>query len=116
MATGYYFREVTDQPWRLTFVGTIPSLPGGFLLLHDSHHRVIAKRHIPHGQYPPDEPFAIEVPADGRVGDYRLLILGQQEDLPEVYQCNYWSQLSPTRFFTRSTNADDELKLMPKLE
>jgi hypothetical protein len=41
----------------------------------------VLKRHSPHGTYPPDKPLVIPFAKDGRAGDYRLVITGQQDDM-----------------------------------
>ena len=81
MARGYYFREPVDQDWEIRVIGQIPSLPGCYYILHDADGRLMLKRHVPHGVYTRAKPFVIRFPRDRKTGDYKLVVLGQQEDL-----------------------------------
>lgn len=81
MAGGYYAREVKDQEWHLTLTGEIPSLSGAYVVVHDAQGKLIHSGVIPHGKYPPEKPFRVTVKPDGVVGDYKIIILGYQDDL-----------------------------------
>jgi hypothetical protein len=81
MAGGYYARETQDQEWRLTLVGEIPSLPGAYVVVHDAQGRLVHAGRIPKGKYPPEEPYTVTVKPDGITGDYRIIIVGHQDDM-----------------------------------
>lgn len=81
MMSNIYFHEDHDQPWELRIVGTVTSLPGVFLIIHDARGRITLKHHVPHGRYTADQPLIIPIPKDAYAGDYRMIILGYQEDI-----------------------------------
>lgn len=81
MAESYFLREPVDQAWQIRIVGRIPSLPGCQFLLHDVEGHLLLRKHVPHGDYTEAAPLIIDFPKDGRTGDMRLCILGQQDDL-----------------------------------
>lgn len=81
MMSNIYFHEEHDQPWELRITGNVPSFAGMLLMMHDARGNITLKRHVPHGQYAADQPLIIPIPADGIAGDYRLIILGHQEDI-----------------------------------
>lgn len=75
-----YLREPTDRNWSIRIAGLVPSMPGCYLIVHNADGRLLVKRHLPHGNYPAAAPLMIQVPADGITGDYRLIIVGYQDD------------------------------------
>jgi hypothetical protein len=81
MAAGYYAREVRDQEWRLKLVGEIPSLSGAYVVVHDAKGRLVYGGVIPHGKYPPEKPYQVAVKPDGIAGDYKIIIVGYQDDM-----------------------------------
>jgi len=81
MAAGYYFREPTDREWHLTIVGKVPSLPGCYWILHDADGNQMLRTKISPGTYTHERPLRFNFPKDGRTGDYKLVVLGQQDDL-----------------------------------
>lgn len=116
MAHAYYFREVTDQPWNIKIIGEIPSMAGAYIIIHDVRGKILYKGTIDYGEYPEKKPFLIHFPADGVTGDYKFILLGQQQDftnmdlpvsdLPlEVYGGKWFSFMAitqPTAFRVRS--------------
>jgi hypothetical protein len=81
MAGGYYAREVKDQEWHLRLVGEIPSLCGAYIVIHDAAGKIVYHGVIPHGQYPADRPYVVAIKPDGTVGDYKIVMVGHQNDL-----------------------------------
>jgi len=81
MCNGYYAREVKDQEWHLTLVGEIPSRSGAYVVVHDAHGKCLHHGAIPHGMYPPEKPYLVTVKPDGVTGDYKIIILGHQNDM-----------------------------------
>src|SRR5690606_20980903 len=55
-------------------------LPGCFVIVHDAEGDLLLKRHVEHGTYTAESPLEIAMPADGRAGDYRIVIVGFQND------------------------------------
>lgn len=116
MAWGYYLREPTDRAWSVKLVGTVPSMPGMYVIIHDTAGKKMFAGHVAHGTYTADKPFTINFPADGATGDYKLYIAGQQNDylgldlplsdLPfEVYGGGYYSMAhskEPVHFIVKS--------------
>jgi len=80
MADGYYAREEKDGDWRVRIVGEIPSLCGAYLLIHDENGKVVYHGVVPHGSYTEEKPFVAKVPRDGIAGDYRIKMVGHQDD------------------------------------
>lgn len=74
-------REETDQPWSIQVTGQVYSLPGCLVIVHDSKGNVLVLKEIPAGRYSRKSPLKIEIPSDGIVGDYRIIILGDEKDL-----------------------------------
>lgn len=74
-----YLREPGDRPWQLRISGNVPSLPGCYLFVH-SPDKLLLERHLPHGRIGADTPLVIDVPADGVSGDYRVVVVGYQDD------------------------------------
>lgn len=74
-------RETLDQDWTLRLRGTVPSLAGCYVLVHDSAGNLLIKRHIPHGEYREGHPLELTVPKNGRVGDYRIVVVGREADV-----------------------------------
>jgi hypothetical protein len=102
MANATYVRESTDREWYVRIRGGIPSRCGAYLLVHDAAGAVIWHGVLPAGAYADDAPHELRIPADGRTGDYRLVLIGHQNDklglrtpltdLPhEVYGGNYFT-------------------------
>ena len=81
MADGYYAREVRDQEWHLRLVGEIPSLCGAYVVIHDAAGKIIHHGMIPHGTYPADRPYVATIKPDGIVGDYKIVMIGHQNDI-----------------------------------
>jgi hypothetical protein len=81
MASGYYVREAEDREWRLRIVGETPSLCGAYMVIHDEAGKLLHHGEIPHGSHTADKPFVVTLPRDGRTGDYRIVIVGHQEDM-----------------------------------
>lgn len=81
MAGGYYAREVRDQEWHLRLAGEVPSLCGAYVVIHDAAGKTIYHGLIPRGQYPADKPFSVAIPPDGIVGDYKIVLVGHQNDM-----------------------------------
>ena len=81
MAAGYYVREIKDQEWHLTLTGEIPSLAGAYVVVHDALGRLVYGGVIPHGKHPAEKPYRVTVKPDGIAGDYKIIILGYQDDL-----------------------------------
>lgn len=79
-ADGYYGREPKDGVWHIRLVGEIPSLCGAYLVVHDAAGRTVHHGPIPHGLYPAERPFDVAIPADGRAGDYKIVLVGHQRD------------------------------------
>jgi hypothetical protein len=74
-----YLREPGDRPWQFRIAGNVPSLPGCYLFVHGPD-RLLLKRHLPHGRIVADKPLVLDMPADGVSGDYRVVIVGYQDD------------------------------------
>ena len=74
-----YLREPGDRPWQFRISGNVPSLPGCYLFVH-TRDKLLLERHLPHGKIGADKPLVIDVPADGVSGDYRVVIVGFQDD------------------------------------
>ena len=80
MAYGKYAKESEDCDWSIRITGNVPSLCGAYILLHDVNGKIIHKGKIPHGEYAVDNPFVMDIKKDGVAGDYKIIIIGQQED------------------------------------
>jgi len=74
-------RETVDSSWKMVFTGQVPSLPGAFLILHNAEGGVLFSQRLPRGEYTETAPFVVEIPKDGKTGDYRMIIVGQQDDM-----------------------------------
>lgn len=81
MCNGYYAREVKDQEWHLTLVGEIPSQSGAYVVVHDAQGKCLHHGAIPQGKYPPEKPYLVTIKPDGVTGDYKIIILGHQNDM-----------------------------------
>lgn len=79
-----YLRESSDRPWQFRITGNVPSMPGCYLVVHDAKDKILLKRHLPHGKIEVDKPLVIDMPADGVSGDYRVVIIGFQNDTLEL--------------------------------
>lgn len=111
MMTAIDMRKAVDQDWELRIAGEIPSRAGTYLVMYNALGKLTLQKHIPHGVYDAQNPLVIPMAADGYVGDYRLHIIGQQEDmlglllpissLPlEVYTGTYFAaRQTPPIFF-----------------
>lgn len=102
MARNMYVREPNDRAWQLRISGRVPSFAGIYLVVHNAQGKLMYSGHVPQGEYSADNPKVISFPADGMTGDYKINILGQQDDylglnlplsdLPlEVYSATYIS-------------------------
>lgn len=101
MVNAYYIRETVDQEWNINISGNTPSLCGIYIIVYDKEGKVIFNGPVPHGEYDKTKPFAIKIPKDGVTGDYKVKIIGNQEDylgiglplsnLQEVYYANRMS-------------------------
>jgi hypothetical protein len=80
MVDSYYIREATDQEWNINISGKIASLCGIYLIVYNKDSKVIFSGTIPHGEYYRTKPFAIKIPKDGVTGDYKVKIIGFQDD------------------------------------
>jgi hypothetical protein len=81
MSDGTYVREPSDRRWQLTLVGTIPSHAGICVVVHDASGARLQAACVPHGTYTDAAPFRLTVEPDGRAGDYRIVIVGHQQDM-----------------------------------
>jgi len=108
-----FLREPTDRAWSITLIGSVPSLPGCYLLVHDAVGKHLVGRVIPHGDYPAENPLRIDIPADGTAGDYQLIIIGFEDDrmalhlpltdLPlEVYGKTHFAATAKSKFYFRA--------------
>ncbi len=79
-----FVREDTDKPWAIVLKGEIASLAGCYIIVHNTQGRQLAIRHVESGRYPSEAPFRIEIAVDGETGDYRVLIVGHQQDVMGV--------------------------------
>jgi hypothetical protein len=80
MVNSYYIREATDQEWNINISGKIPSLCGIYLIVYNKDGKVIFKGSVPRGEYDKAKPFTIKIPKDGVAGDYKVKIIGNQDD------------------------------------
>lgn len=108
-----FARETVDQAWSIRLVGSVPSLPGCFLIVHDASGKQLVRRVIPHGEYPPDKALKMEFPADGSAGEYRIVLVGFENDLMslqlpltdlplEVYGGDHFAAAATSRLFFRA--------------
>ena len=77
---GYYVREETDREWHLRFQGPIQPACGMYLVVHDAQGRFLAHQAIPEGRHTAASPYVVTIPADGKTGDYKIVLLGTQMD------------------------------------
>lgn len=81
---GIYCREDVDRDWQVQIVGQV-NCPGGiYIAVTGVEGNVIARGGVPRGQYPPEKPFCIKVPKDGRTGDYLLSVFGTQNCFADI--------------------------------
>lgn len=98
MPKGYFVRESEDMDWKFRISGEIPSMCGIYVIVYDVTGKVIHQGEVPHGKYPVEKPYVINIPKDGAAGDYKIKIIGAQPDylginlpltnLKEVYEVN----------------------------
>jgi hypothetical protein len=79
-----FVRESADRQWHFRISGNVPSLAGAYLVAHDVTGRILARHHIPHGRYSDEQPLVFTVPADGVTGDFRIVVVGFQNDVLEI--------------------------------
>lgn len=80
MAQGYYAREPQDRAWQVKITGRIPSLCGAYLMILGTGNKMLYKGRVPTGEYSEEKPFVVPFKPDGITGDYKIEILGQQND------------------------------------
>ncbi len=80
MVDAYYIREATDQEWNIKISGTIASPCGIYIIAYDKECKVIFNGTVPQGEYDKAKPFIIKIPKDGVTGDYKIKIIGYQDD------------------------------------
>lgn len=86
LSEAVYLREPTDTHWQIRFTGKVPSLCGMYVVIHDAPGNVLYQGLVPHGSYSAREPFTISFKPDGKTGDYRVVFVGQQEDVLGIPQ------------------------------
>lgn len=74
-------REPVDQAWQLRLSGRVDSLAGCSVVIHDAVGQSVWRAFVPHGNYSAESPFVLEVPKDGRAGDYRIVVVGRERDV-----------------------------------
>jgi hypothetical protein len=82
---GIYCREEADRDWQVRITGEVTSPAGLYVAVTDVEGKVIARGGVPRGAYPPEKPFRIKVPRDGKTGDYLLSIFGTQRDFGGIF-------------------------------
>lgn len=80
MALGYYVREQEDKDWHINISGKISSLCGIYVIVYDDGGKVVYHGSVPCGEYSDKKPFSIKIPKDGVAGDYKIKIIGAQDD------------------------------------
>lgn len=108
-------REDQDRAFDIHLRGTIGA-DGMDVQVFGPDSQLVQRTQAPGNTAERAAPFTITVPADGKTGQYVVLLgarEGQDElsvpltDLPgEVYPRGYWMQTAATRFFTRTANAE----------
>ena len=105
-------REDKDAPFVVEIKGLIRA-PGIPLLVYAPDGKQVLKATVPEGLGE-----AYTIPGDGQTGEYAIflqlrdapgdIVMSPVTTLPqEVYVMGYWSQPTPTRFFTRLPNGED---------
>ncbi len=110
--TRIVLNETTDGPLELQFIGAFKKPVDVQIFGPDQ--QLLHRQDIPEGPS-----FKLTLPADGRTGQYVVLatfseaqhqLVSPISNLPgEVYVVDAWSQLTPSRHFTRLGNAPDNL-------
>jgi len=80
MSEAIYVREAQDQAWRVRIVGTLPRGPGLFIIVWNEAGEVIHAGEVPFGTHTAEQPFVIELPADGAAQQYVIKLVGQQDN------------------------------------
>lgn len=81
---GYYAREDKDREWHIRVTAPVKPACGIYLLVHDAGGKILLQQAIPEGSYSPAEPFTVTIPADGKTGDCKIIVLGSQMDFQSV--------------------------------
>ena len=114
-------RETEDQEIEIRLMGSIG--PDGLeVQVFGPDNTLIHRETAAPGDALP--PLVVRLPADGKTGQYTVFLMARDTDdrllvpltdLPgEVYPRAYWAQAGTTRFFTRSTNAEQgQLAIKP---
>jgi PcRGLX-like protein central beta sandwich domain len=99
-------KEEVDQPIDITFTGAVKQAFS--MRVYGPDNTRILESTVPAGQH---SGHVITLPKDEKVGEYVIFIKAYDNKahlvapltkLPEVYQTEYWSQHSTTRYFVRS--------------
>jgi hypothetical protein len=102
--------EASDQAWAGRLLGVVGD-DGIPLQVFGPDGAARLQLTVPAGRH---DPYTFSVPADGQTGDYVIFLKARDVKerlrvpltaLPEVYHLGYWSQDTPTRFFTRAPGA-----------
>jgi hypothetical protein len=107
-------REDKDQEIKVQILGRVHQAEGAEVQAFGPDGKLISRNKAPAGLH---DPFTLVLPADGKTGEYTLLIKATQADdllvpltsLPEVYVAGAWvtanmagdNRPHPARFFTR---------------
>ena len=84
-ASCYYVRAEKGRAWRVRFNAPVTVPPGIGLIVHDKEGVIRAKTLVPPGEYSPQTPYDVAVPAAGADGDYRIVLSGHSANLnPQV--------------------------------
>jgi hypothetical protein len=97
-----YVKEDRDRAWQIRIVGNLPHGPGVYVIVYNEAGDIVHQSSAPYGAHPPEKPYLIEVPEDGKAQQYVIKLLGPQKnlkaislpltDLPhEVYGDTYFS-------------------------
>jgi len=82
-ASSIYVRKPEDRRWQIRFNGPIQVPPGIGVIVHDRQGVILVNTMAPAGDYSREAPYVITVPADGKVGDYRIVLTSHRENLSQ---------------------------------
>jgi len=109
-------KEEEDRPFDVAIRGSVQA-DGVPVKVYGPDNQLVLETKVPGGE---QDPFAINVPKDGKIGEYVVFVKARDPglkgsklyvpmtELPEVYHLGYWQQHAKTHFFTRSRGDEPE--------
>ncbi len=76
-----YVKEDADLAWKIRLSGNMPDGPGLFVIVYNETGDIVHRAAVPCGEHTAENPYVITIPADGKIQQYVVKLLGQEDNL-----------------------------------